>query len=193
MIRYGFLTAATLLLAACEGGEEDAPAATQEGWEARDQQIAALRENPPRLGGERQVEGYRIGRCLLEVDGRTRISGPCYYRLDSAGGFYMAGPRQVFAGVDYPRGAGAPLEISTDWWANVFAQDGAWTGYGNEEVEYTKGEGSRWGELEKDGPCFSNEELRPDDDAGDYHPDYRQRVRVCLWTEEVASLSHSAT
>ena len=144
-------------------------------------QIERLRQNPPNLSRYRMVEGYETGRCLLEVDDVIRISGPCYYREEPNGSLYIAGPRQVFEGVDYTLPHSKTVSISTDWWANVYRSDGAWTGYGNEEIEWTNGQGSRWGELEREGSCFSNLRVRKNYEVGDFHPDYAQKVKLCLW------------
>ena len=200
MRALGFLGVALLIGACAEAGPAPAPTedtsfadavalgvrdsagASEVDWDEIGRQIDALRENPPQLSPDRRVDGFQIGRCLLEVDGVTRISGPCYYSIEANGDFHIDGPRQVFEGVDYLEGGNEPWSVSTDWWANVFLQDGKWTGYGNEEVAFTNGQGSRWGELEKRGACFSNETLRRDYAVGDFHPDYQQKVRVCLWT-----------
>jgi hypothetical protein len=145
-----------------------------------------LAANPPHLSKGRLPKGYKIGRCLLVVDGQTRISGPCAYYISKGGDFYITGPRQVYAGIDYPMPQGMPDEISTDWWANVFRDHvieggelklgkGPWTGYANEDVRYTKGDGSAWGELVRDGACYSNITKPPAPD------EYQQKVKVCLW------------
>ena len=76
--------------------------------------------------------------------------------------------------------------MSTDYWANVFKDGvmkdgeyklgiGSWTGYANEDVRYTKGDGSAWGELVRSGACYSNETKPPKPD------EYQQLVKVCLW------------
>ena len=103
---------------------------------------------------------------------------------------HIDGPRQVFGGIDYPHGGYAAYTISTDWWANIFRDDGVWTGYGNNDVSQTNGQGSYWGELKQDGACFVSEypwgkhkpgNYDPDDHA--YDPRLQQNVRICLWRE----------
>ncbi|MFZ1566990.1 hypothetical protein, partial [Sphingorhabdus sp.] len=141
-----------------------------------DRHYAKLAANPPHLSAARLPKGYKIGKCLLVVDGQTRISGPCAYILHKGGEFHIAGPRQVYDGIDYPKAEIGAMEMSTDWWASVFKdEDGNWTGYGNENVRYTKGDGSAWYELVKSGACFSNETRRQPSDT------YQQRVKLCLW------------
>jgi hypothetical protein len=133
--------------------------------------------NPPPLTKERLPKGYKIGKCLLEVDGKTRISGPCAYIIYKGGNFHIDGPRSVFGGIDYPDPHGSTaMTVTTDYWANVFKdQEGKWTGYANENVRYSKGDGSAWYELVKNGACYSNETRRQSPDT------YQQRVKVCLW------------
>lgn len=141
-----------------------------------DAHYAKLAANPPYLSAARLPKGYKIGRCLLVVDGQTRISGPCAYILHKGGEFHMAGPRQVYDGIDYPKAEIGAMEMSTDWWANVFKDEsGHWTGYANENVRYTKGDGSAWGALMQTGACFSNQFIphKPDE--------FRQLVKLCLW------------
>ena len=144
--------------------------------------INRMIRNPPLLKQARLPTGTKIGRCLLVVDGRTRISGPCSYRIYNHGEFHIDGPRQIFDGIDYPKAEITAGMISTDYWADVFRDSpvvggqlkngsGLWTGYGNETNGSVHGEGSRWGELRQRGACFSNEMI-----PGDH-----QRVRVCLW------------
>jgi hypothetical protein len=141
-------------------------------YEAHDAKLAA---NPPYLTKERLPKGYKIGRCLLVVDGQTRISGPCAYRIEKGGNFHIDGPRQVFLDIDYPAVTGS-MGISTDYWANVNKdENGNWTGYANEDVRYIKGDGSAWYELVRNGACYSNETKRQPSDT------YQQLVKVCLW------------
>lgn len=148
-----------------------------------DAHYAKLAANPPYLSKERLPKGYKIGRCLFVVDGQRRISGPCAYIIEKGGDFHIAGPRQVYDGIDYPKAEITAAELSTDYWADVF-QDrieendkskiikGSWTGYGNEdEIRSVHGQGSRWGKLTRNGACYSN---RPGADVV-------QLVKICLW------------
>ncbi|MEO5772771.1 MAG: hypothetical protein ABIQ32_01455 [Sphingomicrobium sp.] len=131
-----------------------------------EQLIEKLIKDPPHLSKARRLPpSFKIGRCLLVVEGQTRISGKCAYRIDKGGGFLIEGPRQIYDGIDYPDARGSiALMASTDYWATVFREDGHWDGYGNDDVRGVKGEGPNFGPLRQKGACFSNE-----------------RVRVCLW------------
>lgn len=156
----------------------------------RDRRIDELIRNPPYLSAVRLPEGAKIGRCLFVVDGQTRISGECAYSVSDVGDLHIDGPRQVFEGIDYPEGDFAAYTISTDWWANLFKEDGVWTGYGNNDVSQTNGQGSYWGEFEQDGDCFVSDYPWGKYKPGDYDPDYHpydprlhQKVRLCLWRE----------
>src|ERR1700757_2620000 len=86
---------------------------------------AAHASSPNRL-----PKDYRWGRCLLVVDGKTLISGKCSYHISKGGDFQINGPRQVYEGIDYPAAQITAGEMSRDYWARVFKEDGAWTGYG---------------------------------------------------------------
>ncbi|QNO26890.1 hypothetical protein EEB18_019575 [Sphingopyxis sp. OPL5] len=141
-----------------------------------EQHYSKLAAKPPYLSADRLPKGYKIGRCLLVVDGQSRISGPCAYIIHKGGEFHIDGPRQVYDGIDYPKAQITAYEMSTDYWANVFKdEDGKWTGYGNEDVRYVKGDGSAWYELVRNGACYSNETKRQPSDT------YQQLVKVCLW------------
>ena len=124
-----------------------------------------LIKNPPRLSANRLPKGFKVGRCLLVVYGKTRISGPCSYSIEANGNFHINGPHQVFDGIDYPKAEITAAEISTDYWANVFRdEDGFWTGYGNDNIGSVHGSGS-WGHFHRSGACHLND-----------------RVKVCVWT-----------
>ncbi|NEX91907.1 hypothetical protein [Caulobacter sp. 17J65-9] len=116
-------------------------------------------------GRHRLPPGYKWGRCLLEVDGKALISGRCSYRIGKGGAFYIAGPRQIFSGRDYPVPELFAGERSRDYWAEVFRDDDGWTGYGNLDVSATHGD-RVYGVLERKGACLVN-----------------AQVRVCLWRE----------
>lgn len=168
MTRAGLALGAALALAGCAGDGLPDVARTE-------RRIDALIANPPVLSATRRLpSGWRIGRCLLEVDGTRRIDGPCAYKRDKDGGFAIEGPRQVYDGIDYPSAHFSPvLMISTDWWAEVLRDDdGSWTGYGNEDIGAVNGSGSRWGPLRHEGDCFTNAPPAEEN----------QTVRVCLWT-----------
>ena len=124
-----------------------------------------LINNPPDLSSARLPWGYKIGRCLLVVNGQTRISGKCAYEIYRGGEFHVEGPRQVYDGIDYPKAQGMADKVSTDYWADVFKDDdGSWTGYGNEDISSVHGEGPNFGPLRRDGACLVS-----------------KAVRVCLW------------
>jgi hypothetical protein len=108
--------------------------------------------------------GTKWGRCLLVVDGQTRISGKCSYRIYKGGDFHIDGPRQVFDGIDYPKAVGMADKMSRDYWADVFREDGAWTGYGNTGIRDVHGD-RNW-DLRRDGACYVG-----------------KGVRVCLWRQ----------
>src|SRR4051812_18465125 len=69
---------------------------------------------------------YKWGRCLLVVDGQTRISGKCSYQIEEGGDFNIQGPRQVFAGIDYPDTHSGAGEMSQDYWADVYKDGDLW-------------------------------------------------------------------
>jgi hypothetical protein len=116
-------------------------------------------------GVKRLPEGYQWGRCLLVVEGFTRISGKCAYKIYNDGDFHIEGPRQIYAGIDYPKPEGMPGVRSADYWADVFkGDDGRWTGYGNREIAWTHADFGDFGPLRREGACFLGE-----------------KVRVCLW------------
>lgn len=125
-----------------------------------------LQRHPPSLSLSRLQDGYRIGRCLLVVDGQTRIAGRCYYSMERDGSFHIDGPHQVFEGIDYPVAQGTVDTLSTDYWANVFRDGNSWRGYANNNVGSVHGEGSDWGELHRNGACLSN-----------------ARAKICLWAK----------
>jgi hypothetical protein len=136
---------------------------------------------PAKAAGEQRLpKGYHWGRCLLVVDGKTQISGKCAYEFRGDGGFYIAGPRQVFEGIDFhnPDGSGAG-DQSRDYWASIVKDsDGTWAGYGNSKVDYTHGD-QTYGTLTRRGACFVGAI-----DLGETVGSERFRggaVRVCLW------------
>jgi hypothetical protein len=106
---------------------------------------------------------YHWGRCLLVVDGRTRISGRCGYRIEKNGDFQINGPRQVYGGIDFPANAPGFEQMSRDYWADIFRQEGHWIGYGNSDIRATHGD-LPWDMLYHRGHCYLN-----------------RRVRACLW------------
>jgi|ERR1044072_3222737 hypothetical protein len=107
--------------------------------------------------------GTHWGRCLLVVEGKTRINGRCSYSISKGGDFHIDGPRQVFNGIDYPRTDLMPLQYSTDYWADVFRDGAAWDGFGNSDIRATHGD-SPWGPLRREGACYIG-----------------RTVRICLW------------
>jgi len=112
----------------------------------------------------RLPSGYKWGRCLLTVHGQTRISGKCYYQIEKGGDFNIQGPRQVFAGIDYPDTHSGAGEMSRDYWAVVYKDGDSWTGYSNSEIDETHADELDWGELRREGACYVGKD-----------------VRVCLW------------
>ncbi|MBP7705591.1 MAG: hypothetical protein KA105_09955 [Caulobacter sp.] len=138
---------------------------------------------------QRLGEGHNRGRCLLIVDGKTLISGKCGYRITKGGEFYIAGPRQVYEGLDYPRcpapgesasGCGA-MQQSNDYWARVWKEpDGTWTGYGNADIRATHGS-IVYRTLARQGACYVGEA-----DPGRMTDDgvyMGVPVKICLWRQ----------
>ena len=126
--------------------------------------LASLSSPADAEGHGRLPSGYHRGRCLYVVDGKKLIAGRCFYKTHKGGAFHIDGPRQVFGGVDtIDRGASAAT-YSRDWWADVFPEDGGWSGYGNESVGDVHG-AEIWS-LRREGACFLGE-----------------NVKVCLWRE----------
>ncbi|MBZ9760111.1 hypothetical protein LB553_04370 [Mesorhizobium sp. CA8] len=112
----------------------------------------------------RLPSGYKWGRCLLVVHGETRISGRCSYQIEKGGDFNIQGPKQVFAGIDYPDTHSGAGEMSKDYWAVMYKDGDLWAGYGNADIRDTHGEAGDWGELRREGACYVGKD-----------------VRVCLW------------
>ncbi len=109
-------------------------------------------------------EGFKWGRCLLEVDGKTYISGPCAYYRSVTGDFEIHGPNQIWSGIDYPKPEIFSHERSTDYFAQV-SLDGGKTAYGvwNRDKRATHAH-TDLGRLERKGACWIN-----------------RKVRVCAW------------
>ena len=106
---------------------------------------------------------YKWGRCLLVVEGQTRISGKCSYQIEKGGDFNIQGPRQVFAGIDYPDTHSGAGEMSKDYWAVVYKDGDSWAGYSNANIDETHGD-ERWEDLRREGACYVGKD-----------------VKVCLW------------
>jgi hypothetical protein len=144
--------------------------------------LVAIAVSTPTVAADdrRLGKGYSWGRCLLAVGGKTLISGRCGYQIRKGGGFYMAGPRQVYEGVHYrnPGGFGAG-QRSRDYWAVMMKEpDGSWYGYGNSDVRATHGD-MVYRALVKQGACYVGEI-----DAGITKDGEQLRgapVRLCLW------------
>ncbi len=112
----------------------------------------------------RLPSGYKWGRCLLVVHGQTRISGRCSYQIETGGDFNIQGPHQVFAGIDFPDTHSGAGDESSDYWAVVNRDGDAWDGYGNADIHDTHGDAGEWGELSREGACYTGKD-----------------VRVCIW------------
>jgi len=174
-------SAAALLLLVLAGAAHAAPDRNRPtpsmDYERYDRVIHRLLAHPPMLSAARLPKGYRIGRCLFEVDGRTLISGPCSYSIAGRskvaprpGDFEINGPRQVYAGVDYPRPEVYSAQISTDYFVQVDHEllDGGsigpgWEAHWNEDKAATHAQGEL-GPVKRKGACYSN-----------------ARTRICLW------------
>lgn len=141
----------------------------EERWRKIDQQTDAARARPRSI---RLPPDYRWGRCLLVVEGETRISGSCAYSIEKNGGFSIEGPRQIYGGIDYPKALAMAEEQSNDYWASVFKDvDGSWTGYGNDGILGVHG-GPLFGPLRRQGACFIG-----------------RSARICLWKTPPRSAS----
>jgi hypothetical protein len=68
----------------------------------------------------------------------------------------------VYDGIDYPKAEDMAHTMSKDWWADVFPDDGGWSGYGNESIPDVHG-GRPW-TLRRQGACY----------VGD-------GAKICLW------------
>jgi len=108
--------------------------------------------------------GTHWGRCLLVVEGQTRINGRCSYSIAKGGDFHIDGPRQVFNGIDYPYSEIMSGQISTDYWANVFRDGDRWDGYGNDDIGAVHGDQPWWGPLRREGACYLG-----------------KMAKICLW------------
>ena len=113
----------------------------------------------------RLPNGYKGGRCLLIVNGQTRISGRCSYEIETGGEFMINGPRQYYGSRDvFGDASSSAYQKSTDYWARVFKDGNSWTGYANSTIDSVHGEVGEWGELRRQGACYVG-----------------KHVRVCLW------------
>ena len=118
--------------------------------------------------GKRRIPpDYKWGRCLFVVEGQVRIKGACTYRIEKGGDFQINGPRQVYEGIDFPRGLIMAGHRSADYWAEVYKDfEGVWTGYGNESIGAVHGTGPRYGPLRRRGACWVS-----------------NIARICLWKQ----------
>jgi hypothetical protein len=176
-MRRAVVLLALLLAGAAQAAPERYKAMPSMSYERYDRLIHRLIAHPPMLSKARLPEGYRIGRCLFQVDGRTLISGPCSYTIEGRsnvtprpGDFEINGPRQVYADVDYPRPEIYSEHISTDYFVQVDHEllDGGsvgpgWEAHWNEDKAATHAQ-SQLGPVTRKGACYSN-----------------ARTRICLW------------
>ncbi len=123
----------------------------------------AFSVSPSHAAQHRLPSGYKWGRCLLVVDGETRISGRCSYQIEKGGDFNIQGPKQVFAGIDYPDPNSGAGEMSKDYWAAVYKDGDTWAGYSNAAIDETHGD-ERWENLSREGACYTAKD-----------------VKICLW------------
>ena len=72
---------------------------------------AATMHQPP--------EGYQSGRCILEVDGKTYMSGRCYYEMADDGSFeiHPASNTNLYAQVSFFKG------VAKGHWNDSFGAD----------------------------------------------------------------------
>ncbi len=111
----------------------------------------------------RLPSGYKHGRCLLQIEHRTYISGTCAYNIGPGGAFEMHGPHQIWAGIDYPATQSSLEQRSNDYFVQVDPFEGTWIGAWNWDKRSTHAH-TDLGELTRKGACWVN-----------------ARVRVCLW------------
>jgi hypothetical protein len=109
------LSAATLNA----GSRPTYPPIPKSSWETFVKRTSELQAHPPYLSQARLPEGYKIGRCLLEVNGKRYIFGKCAYLMSKGGDFQMDGPRQIYTGIDYPEPQIYADQISTDHFVQV--------------------------------------------------------------------------
>jgi hypothetical protein len=142
----------------------------------------ALAALPAQAAGRHRLPaGQKWGRCLLTVDGKTRISGRCSYRIGKGGEFFhIDGPNQIFEGIDYKNhdhgGAG---DQSRDYWASVYRDKEGLSGYGNHDITATHGDPT-W-RLHREGACFVGSRDLGEPDPNDPDPPVVDPVRICLW------------
>lgn len=132
-----------------------------------------LAKHPPYITPARLPEGMHIGRCLLQVEGKTLISGTCAYSMAKDGSFGIQGPRQIYSGIDYPECFFGAATFTTDRFAAVeWVKEGrlddgspspGWNaGYdgalGSNHLE------GFIGRVTRRGACFEN-----------------KRAKICLW------------
>jgi len=125
--------------------------------------------SPAPAEAQRLPSGYSWGRCLLVVDGETRISGKCSYQIEAGGEFFITGPRQYYGSKEaFGDATSSADQQSTDYWARVYKDGDAWTGYGNSSIESVHGDvgPEGWGELRRQGACYIGKD-----------------VKVCLWRQ----------
>lgn len=118
----------------------------------------------------RLPNGWKWGRCLLVVNGKTRISGKCAYTITKGGEFGIDGPQQIYGGIDYPKPELGADEQSRDYWASVKKDEEGWYGYGNDDITWTHAQTESW-RLQKQGSCF----IGKGENTG------KGSVRLCLW------------
>jgi hypothetical protein len=123
--------------------------------------IARARVRPRSI---RLPPDYRWGRCLLVVQGKTRISGACAYSLKKEGEFRIEGPRQIYGGIDFPKPTHGYEEASNDYWAELVREEPSWTGFGNTNIGDTHVSGPWFGPLRRQGACWVS-----------------KIARICLW------------
>lgn len=136
--------------------------------------VEALVRNPPHITAARVPSHYKLGRCLLEVDGRKLISGPCTYQISEDGSFEFHGPRQVFPGVDYSDAA-FPQGISTDYFVQVDRERNkdvptGWDAFWNEDKRATHAQ-AHIGPVKRKGACYTADKS--------YYTG--SKAQICLW------------
>ncbi|MGH9818644.1 MAG: hypothetical protein ACRD43_00640 [Pyrinomonadaceae bacterium] len=102
---------------------------------------AAISAASVSTGGNVASLDLKPGRCLLEIDGRKYISGPCRIEMDKDGSFRIYENRQK------------------GYFAYVTIVPGGAEGYWNETRQSTHAHSSL-GSLARDGACWTNDHAK---------------------------------
>jgi hypothetical protein len=90
-------------------------------------------------------EGYRWGRCILEVDGKSYLSGRCAFLIEKDGSFEILDPQQFWKDEGY--------------FAQIDVEGASGQGFWNEEPLASHAQ-APLGKLKRMGPCWLNHRAR---------------------------------